>query len=229
MNKFGFILGILLVFNTGITLYAAEAEAQPGYTETFLQNPHLAEINRLIALAEQSYAAAKYDEAIQYANEAMRNAQLSDDYVNLQLKIKETNEAIASAEARINRAKQTGADKRHEEAFGGAEQALASAVDFRTREDWDKAKESALRALALLDTFPNEPVFPAQYLVTAKDCLWTIAARPEIYGDPFQWRHIYHANKAKMPKTDNPNLIVPGMVLDIPSIKGELRHGRMGE
>jgi nucleoid-associated protein YgaU len=58
-----------------------------------------------------------------------------------------------------------------------------------------------------------------------RDCLWNIAAKPEIYDDPFQWRHIYNANKSKFPKSDNPDLLLPGTLLDIPSIKGEYRAG----
>jgi nucleoid-associated protein YgaU len=230
MNKYVFTL-LLLVLTTGIALYAdeTEAEVQPTYTETFLNNQYLVEYNRLIALAEQSYAAAKYDEAIQYANEAMRNAQLSDEYVSLQLKIKEVNDAIAATETRMNRAKQTGAAKHYAETFEQAEVAFAEALEARDGEDWDKARAAVLRTIALLDTLPAEPIYPAQYLVRTSDCLWDIAAKPEVYGDPFQWRHIYNANRDKMPNRNNPNLIKPGMLLDIPSIKGELRYGVMEE
>jgi nucleoid-associated protein YgaU len=71
--------------------------------------------------------------------------------------------------------------------------------------------------------------YPAQYIVrswkTAGDSLSAIAGRSYIYGDARQWRILYEANKDKLPKPDNPNLIHPGMVLDIPSIKGETRQG----
>jgi hypothetical protein len=36
---------------------------------------------------------------------------------------------------------------------------------------------------------------------------------------------LYNANRAKFPNPNNPNWIEPGMVLDIPSIKGEFRQG----
>jgi hypothetical protein len=39
------------------------------------------------------------------------------------------------------------------------------------------------------------------------------------------WKVLYEANKSKMPDPDNPDLIEPGMVLDIPSIRGEFRRG----
>ncbi|MDR0496088.1 MAG: hypothetical protein LBH42_00580 [Treponema sp.] len=70
---------------------------------------------------------------------------------------------------------------------------------------------------------------PSQYTVrpwsSSRDCLWNIAGYPWVYGDPYQWRLLYNANRSKMPEPDNPNLIEPGMVLDVPSIMGEIRQG----
>jgi nucleoid-associated protein YgaU len=225
MNKCGYIL-LLLVFNTGIALHAAEAE--PGYVDSFLNNQYLQENARLIALAEQSYSEAKYDEAIRYAAEAERYARLSDDYVSLQYKIKEVNDSIAIIEILLGRARQTGAARRYAEAYEEAGTIFTEAKEARDREEWDKARDAVIRVLAILETIPDEPILAAQYLVTNEDCLWDIAAKSEIYGDPSQWRHIYNANKDKMPKIDDPDFIRPGMILDIPSIKGESRYGRMG-
>jgi len=74
-------------------------------------------------------------------------------------------------------------------------------------------------------TFP----LPASYTVRAwsvsHDCFWNIAGRPWVYGNPHQWRVLYNANKAKLPNPNNPNVIEPGTVLDIPSLKGEARQG----
>jgi len=70
---------------------------------------------------------------------------------------------------------------------------------------------------------------PATYTVrpwsVSKDCFWNIAGFPWVYGDPHQWRLLYNANKSKLPNPNNPNVIEPGTVLDIPSIKGEVRQG----
>ena len=89
-----------------------------------------------------------------------------------------------------------------------------------------KSKEAtvAINTTVLTDS-PKTPVLPAQYRVKNRDTLWNIAGKPEIYGNPWQWRRIYNANRGKMPRPDNPNLIHPGMVLDIPSIAGEARAG----
>jgi nucleoid-associated protein YgaU len=65
-----------------------------------------------------------------------------------------------------------------------------------------------------------------------KDCLWNIAGKIEIYGDPFQWPKIWQGN------TDivrNPDIIHPGQVLLIPlagpmtpdEIKAERKYWRI--
>jgi len=33
------------------------------------------------------------------------------------------------------------------------------------------------------------------YVVKPNDCLWAIAGKPNIYGDPFQWPELYKANR----------------------------------
>ena len=83
--------------------------------------------------------------------------------------------------------------------------------------------------VTITTTVPSPDAFPATYTIRAwsvsHDCFWNIAGRPWVYGNPHQWRVLYNANKAKLPDPNNPNLIEPGIVLDIPSLKGELRQG----
>ncbi len=54
-----------------------------------------------------------------------------------------------------------------------------------------------------------------QHLVARGDHLSKIAGLSEVYGDPFQWRKIYQANKNGQHLQD-PNLIYPEQILDIP-------------
>jgi nucleoid-associated protein YgaU len=80
------------------------------------------------------------------------------------------------------------------------------------------------------NTTPTDgAALPATYTVrtwaNSRDCFWTIAGRPGVYNDPHRWRTLYNANRSKLPDPDNPNLIEPGTVLDIPSLRGELRQG----
>jgi nucleoid-associated protein YgaU len=57
------------------------------------------------------------------------------------------------------------------------------------------------------------------------ESLWTIAGDPAIYNNSYHWRELYLANRNKLPNPTNPNLIQPGMVLEIPSLDGEHREG----
>ena len=54
---------------------------------------------------------------------------------------------------------------------------------------------------------------PSSYKVVKGDCLWNIAKKPKIYGDPFQWPTIYKANKNHI---KDPDLIYPNQVFSIP-------------
>ena len=219
MNKKIFMI---IVFLIAIPQLQAE---ENGAENDLLHNPYLLENARFIALAEEAYAEDRYADAINYAEEAIKNARLSDEFVALQMKIRETNEAIGAARTRLDRTKII--QELYAETYEKAETAFAEALDARSREDWDKACEAALLVVAILADLPTP--LPAQYLVktwkSARDCLWNIAGKPEIYGDPNQWRVIYNANRSKFPRANEPNLITPGMILDIPSIKGELRIG----
>jgi nucleoid-associated protein YgaU len=52
-----------------------------------------------------------------------------------------------------------------------------------------------------------------QYIVVRGDFLKKIAGYPQIYGDPFQWKKIYEANKRMI---KDPHVIYPEMILAIP-------------
>jgi nucleoid-associated protein YgaU len=51
------------------------------------------------------------------------------------------------------------------------------------------------------------------YTVQRGDSLWSIAARPEIYGNATQWRALFEANRDQLA---SPNALKAGMVLRIP-------------
>jgi nucleoid-associated protein YgaU len=107
-----------------------------------------------------------------------------------------------------------------------------------TEGDYDAVGEHSAEAIAWAERSDayvraflenRRPALPAQYTVRTwkneRDCLWNIAAKPWSYNDPHKWRLLYDANKNKFPDPQNPNWLEPGIVLDIPSIKGEIRRG----
>ena len=186
---------------------------------------------RLTKLAKTSYDEGDYGASEEYAAEAVRYAQLSDEYVALQLKIKETNDSIATAKQRIDWVSSSGAAELFPAEFAEASGFYQVALDARRTEEWDIAIDAAnnvINALAYIEG-PDDNALPAFYTVrtwaSVRDCLWNIAGQSWAYGDPFKWKLIYEANKDKMPEAGNPDLIHPGMVLDIPSARGEARKG----
>jgi nucleoid-associated protein YgaU len=235
MKKYKRLFGIILLISlAAMSVWAAEED--PKYSEFvmgLLNNQYMLENLRLIGLAENAYTDGKYDDAVKYAQEAIKYAKMSDEYVSLQMKIKEAQDAIAAAQARLDQVKKANAHVKYAAIYEKAEQSFAEALNFRSKEEWDPAKESALAVIAILSEIPGAPVLAAQYRVKTwkgtRDCLWNIAAKKEIYGDPHKWRVIYNANRQKLEKPGNPNLIQPGLLLDIPSIAGEYRAGILEE
>ena len=235
------IAASLLFVLSLVPLWAEEADAQAEpdpapvelseYVRALLNNRYMLENIRLIAIAEQHYGQGRYNQAEEIARQAMRYAQLSDDYVALQLRIRETHEAIDSAESRIAWARRMGAPTRHTAAYERAQSTFADALDARDGENWNSALAHAHRVIDILTEVTT--VLPARFLVRTwegtRDCLWNIAALPEIYGDGSRWPILYRANTGRMPQPGNPHLIRPGMILEIPSIAGEIRYGIMEE
>ena len=58
------------------------------------------------------------------------------------------------------------------------------------------------------------------YIVNENDCLWKIAAKPNVYNDASKWLWLYHANRDQV---YDPNLIFPNMVLTIPQYNKEFK------
>ena len=72
-------------------------------------------------------------------------------------------------------------------------------------------------------------VLPMYYVVVQRtpltDALWRIAGYSYIYNDPIQWYRLYQANRNVLRDPNNPDLILPGQILTIPSMNGEERAG----
>jgi nucleoid-associated protein YgaU len=122
--------------------------------------------------------------------------------------------------------------------YNEASTLFASAENKFNDEDYENSYNDARRVIVLLEGIDprfvprsdaDDGTLAAYYTVklntAVRDCLWRIAGYSYIYGDPQQWRRIYDANKDAFPEPDNPDLIHPGMLLRIPSIRGETRSG----
>ena len=54
------------------------------------------------------------------------------------------------------------------------------------------------------------------YTVQEGDSLWAIAGNPRVYNNPYLWTRLYTANRTGLEDPEDPNLIEPGMVIEIP-------------
>jgi len=251
MKKVNVFLVTMLLLSAAFAFAQEEAEETPApVVETsapVIETPSSIRNNRYylasISLAEQAqkaFDAGDYDASTRYAEQAAEQARLSDEFVAMRL----ADYSIARAHSRYTWAGSVGAATKYPNEYKTATTAYDQAVEARKEEKWDTATEAAHRVLAALANVrgpggqvgpgaePPRPAggtLPAQYVVrnwvSTGDCFWTIASWSWVYGDPYQWRKLYEANKDKIPTKDNPNLIEPGMILDIPSIKGEVRSG----
>ena len=188
-------------------------------------NAYLQESRRLVKLAQEAFSSGDYDASVRFADEAVRSAKQSDVYV-----------AITVAKRYIDQTVVSGISARFPVEYREAENWYNQSTKARDSEEWDAAIDAAGMAAQLLkglaasgSHIPASAPLPATYTVrswsVSKDCLWNIAGQPWAYGNPRQWTALYNANKSKLPDPNDPNRLEPGIVLDIPSIQGEIRQG----
>ena len=233
--KRALVILALLIF--GIQTISLADTVGSGIPINVRNNRFFLESLRYNNLARLAYDEGNYVDSTLHSEEAIRYALLSDEYVLSRLRMLEVDSAIAAARRRLTFAETIGANTRYPTEYSEARTAFGQALDFRAAEEWDDAIEAANRVLAALAHLDEESfhafVLPAQYTVRTwaneRDALWNIAARPWVFNDPWQWRRLFEANRDIMPERDNPDLILPGMVLNIPSIRGETRQGMWQE
>lgn len=179
--------------------------------------------------AEKAMDAGEYDDAIKYSEEAQKNAELSKAFVARMLAMGEAEDNIKLAKNKIAWAEKIDAPNIFPMAYTAAKENLENAETAFDAEEWGRANEYAKLSIAALEGVSEVTPLPAEYIVRpwaeTKDCYWNISGRPYVYNNPLLWENLYQANKSKMPKPEDPNLILPGMKMSIPSLTGEYRTG----
>lgn len=179
--------------------------------------------------AEAALDAGEYELSIEYAQRAEENAALSEAYVRQMLVRAEADDAMRRAKQKIEFARSVDAEKNFPMAFSSALKMYASAEEAYNSEDYPTATNYAKQVLDALADIKEVTPLPQYYVVRpwaeTKDCYWNIAGRSYVYNNPLLWENLYQANKQNMPRPNDPNLILPGMKMEIPSITGEYREG----
>lgn len=179
--------------------------------------------------AQSAFDAGEYDLAIEYSKKASENAELSKAYVDMMLARSDADSQMKLAQNKIKWAEGIQAERNFPMAFTAAKEAYTNAEASYAKEDFVAAKDYANQALLALDGVREVTPLPEYYIVKpwaeTKDCYWNISGRPYVYNNPLLWENLYQTNKSSMPKPEDPNLILPGMKMKIPSLTGEYREG----
>lgn len=179
--------------------------------------------------ANVAFDAGQYDDAVEYSKKAAENAALSKAYIDSMMARWNAEEQMKLAQNKIEWAAGIGCEKTFPMAFSAAKEAYANAEGSFNKEDFFAAQDYAKQAIAALDGVYQVTPLPEFYIVRpwaeTKDCFWNISGRPYVYNNPLLWENLYQENKNKIPQPNNPNLIMPGMKMKIPSLTGEYREG----
>ncbi len=179
--------------------------------------------------AHVAFDAGAYDDAVEYSKKAAENAELSKAYIDMMLARSNAESQLKLAKNKLDWAEKVNAPKTFPMAYTAAKEAYDNAESSFSKEDFTATLDYAKQSLAALDGVYEVTPLPEYYIVRpwaeTKDCYWNISGRPYIYNNPLLWENLYQANKNSMPKPENPNLIMPGMKMKIPSLTGEYREG----
>ncbi|MBR1721602.1 MAG: hypothetical protein IJ727_03825 [Treponema sp.] len=181
--------------------------------------------------AERALDAGEYTLAEEYAEKAEENARLSEEFVKKMLAKAECDVVMKQAAKKIEYAKSIKAEKNFPMAFSAAETSYSSAQESYVNEDYMSATTFAKQVLEALADIKEITPLPEFYVVRpwaeTKDCYWNISGRSYVYDNPLLWENLYQneENKKNMPRPNDPNIILPGMKMKIPSITGEYREG----
>ena len=185
--------------------------------------------NEYAKKAEIALDAGHYEDSVKYSKLAEENAILSKEYTEMMLARKDAEDKIKLAKNRLAWAEKIDAPNIYPMAYTAGKENVENADASFSAEDYPKATDYANKALAALDGIVETTPLPEFYIVRpwaeTKDCYWNISGRHYVYNNPLLWENLYQANKDKMPKPEDPNLIHPGMKMKIPSITGEYRKG----
>lgn len=179
--------------------------------------------------AQNALDAGEYELSVEYAQKAEENAALSQAFVKKMLAKSDADKAMKAASKKLDYAKSINAERNFPMAYSSAQKSYASAQESYNGEDYETATAYANQVLTALADIKEITPLPEFYVVRpwadTKDCYWNISGRNYVYDNPLLWENLYQANKSNMPRPNDPNLILPGMKMKIPSITGEYREG----
>jgi hypothetical protein len=227
----------------GKILWAVLALTALVLTQAFGQalqdNPDYKRAVELQARADRAYQDGDYGAAYRLAEEAKQYSARAESYSSTLATRYRASNWLSLAKQKLGSAEDLDAKTRYPEEYKQAVDNYAQAQVAFKGEQWAESIEFSKNVVAwLANVVPAEPeepamaelpVYPKYYVVRLilddRDCFNKIAGYSWVYNDRYQWRILYNANKDVIRDRNNPHLIHPGQVFEIPSLRGEVREG----
>lgn len=217
MKKIFLVLFILLI--TTFFVFAA----------SYSNNEYQQKARELTALAQEAFDEGDYDKAIELTAQAEENAEKSQAYIQMMIAKADAEKQMTIAKNQQAWALRVRGDVNYPMAYSAGTKSLENGQVAFDKEDFVGASAYAIEAIQSFSSIKEVTPLPQFYIVRpwaeTKDCYWNISGRPYVYNNPTLWENLYQANKTKMKDPANPDLIYPGMKMEIPSISGEYREG----
>ncbi|MGL4982743.1 MAG: LysM peptidoglycan-binding domain-containing protein [Treponemataceae bacterium] len=205
------------------------ATTLPFFAEDYSKNMYQNLAYEFMQKADVAFGSGDYDLALEYTLEAEKNADLSYAYINSVALKYHAAEKIKIAQDEYKRVESIKAEENFPTTYELAFQALIDGESAFVVKNYENANNQAEQAIELFASIRDITPLPEYYIVRpwaeSYDCYWNISSRPYVYNNPTLWENLYQANKSSMKQPSNPNLIMPGMKMKIPSINGEHREG----
>ena len=217
MKKLVLILVILLV-TLGFVFGAS-----------YSNNEYQKKARELTVLAQEAFDEGDYDKAIELTAQAEENAEKSQAYIQMMIAKADAEKQMTIAKNQQAWALRVRGDVNYPMAYSAGTKSLENGQIAFDKEDFVGASAYAIEAIQSFSSIEEVTPLPQFYIVRpwaeTKDCYWNISGRSYVYNNPTLWENLYQANKSKMKDPANPDLIYPGMKMEIPSITGEYREG----
>ena len=196
---------------------------------SYSNNEYQKKARELTTLAQEAFDEGDYDKAIELTAQAEEYAEKSQAYIQMMIAKSDAEKQMTIAKNQQAWALRVRGDVNYPMAYSAGTKSLENGQVAFDKEDFAGASAFAIEAIQAFSSIEEVTPLPQFYIVRPwaenKDCYWNISGRSYVYNNPTLWENLYQANKSKMKDPANPDLIYPGMKVEIPSISGEYREG----
>lgn len=196
---------------------------------SYTDNTYQQQAREYSRLAQEAFDSGEYDLAVEYAEMSSEYTVLSEAYIRTMMARSEAEKQLANLKKQLAYAKSINGDTNYPNYYNAASDGYQKALAAFDAAQYEDVLTLAADALEALSNVSPVNGLPKYYVVRTwkgdRDCFWNIAGRSYVFGNVWDWSKLYEANKDKLEDPENPNIIEPGTILEIPSLHGEYREG----